>query len=195
MAISPALRRKLTKAVEHQTLVHVLRKLKFAPGHLEGFVLQVGRRWALLAQTADGGWPNGYVAFRLNDVSSIRKDTGVSTTFAKTRPEWPPAVPSDYLVDRAFDNVANVVRTLGGDGAIFGIEKEARRSAMWIGVFDGVSAKWLWLREVDPKGEWAMKSLGYKLKSITAVTTGDRYMRVLESVAGEPPEPAATAHG
>jgi hypothetical protein len=53
MAISRALRTKLERAAEEQTLIRVARKLKFANGYLEGYVLHVGLGWAVLAPISE----------------------------------------------------------------------------------------------------------------------------------------------
>ena len=184
MAISRVLRTKLDRAAEEQTLIRVTRNLKFASGYLEGFVLHVGRDWAVLAKVADGGWFDGYIAFRLRDVKSVKKGKGISATFSKSRPEWPPTSPFE---GKALDDVAEVLNAFGADAALFGIEKESERSALWIGVLYELTPKWLWLQEVDFKGRWATEPLGYKLKAITTVSSGDRYMHALREIAGPTP--------
>jgi hypothetical protein len=184
MAISRALRAKLERAAEEQTLIRVARKLKFATGYLEGYVLHVGLGWAVLAKVVDGGWFDGQVAFRLKDVSAVKKHKGISASFSKTRPEWPPSSP---FGGATFDDVEQVLDAFGADGNMFGIEKEAERKALWIGVLDEVWPKWLWLQEVDFTGRWKTKPLGYKLNAITTVSSGNRYMHALREVAGPPP--------
>jgi hypothetical protein len=184
MAISRALRAKLERAARERTLIRVIRKLPFAPGYLEGFVLHVGLDWSVLAQVADGGWFNGYIAFRLKEVTSVKKDKGISPSFSRTRPEWPPTSPFE---GESLDDVAQVLNAFGADASLFGIEKEGERSATWIGVLADVGSKWLWLREVDFHGRWAAEPVGYKLKAITTVSSGDRYMQALREIAGPPP--------
>ena len=184
MAISRVLRSKLNRAAEEQTLIQVRRKPKFATGYLEGYVLHVGLGWAVLAKVADGGWFDGHVAIRLKDVTSVKRGKGISASFAKTRPEWPPTSPFE---GETLDDLAQVLNAFGADAAMFGIEKEAERSATWIGILDEVWPKWLWLQEVDFTGRWETKPLGYKLKAITVVSSGNRYVHALREIAGPPP--------
>ena len=87
------IRKKLHQARTKQAYVRVERALKISVGFHEGFVVGVGEEWALLAQTSDGGWPDGYIAFRLADVKSIRSNTGVSEKFARLQIDWPPSNP------------------------------------------------------------------------------------------------------
>ena len=184
MASSKKLRAKLEAARVNQTLVATRRKPKFAIGHVDGFVLHVGRRWAVLAKVADGGWFDGFFAFQLSDLRSVKKDRSVSSAFARSRPEWPPVSPFE---PNSFDDVADVLKAFAAHGQLIGIEKERERSAMWIGVMEDLWPKWVWLQQVDPQAIWAEKPLGYKLKSITTVLTGDRYMQALHQVAGPAP--------
>ncbi|MCU1550324.1 MAG: hypothetical protein JWR36_884 [Glaciihabitans sp.] len=62
---------RLRESISEQRIIRVERKPKFADG-LDGFVVLVGERWALMARTADGGFFNGYIAFRIRDVKRIK---------------------------------------------------------------------------------------------------------------------------
>jgi hypothetical protein len=181
-------RERLLAALAEQHMVRVERTPKFAD-RLDGFIVQVGEKWALMAQISDGGFFNGHIAFRLRDVGRIKRDKSFAPVHARTQPEWPPAAPPNI----GLDSVGDVLRGLGSDETLMGIQKENERHAMWIGVSDEILGKYFYLHEVRPDATWHKKPLDYKLKAITAVEIGTRYMVGLSAVAGRGPHVAADA--
>jgi len=134
---------------------------------VDGFVLAVGSKWALLAQTGDGGFFDGLVAVRLKDINKVRNDSSFEGRFAQTQPEWPPTAPAGIDLD----STSELIRTLSQVSPLIGIAQERRyhSAMMWIGVVDEVGKGWLWLHEAGPDGTWAPRPLGYKLSRITKV--------------------------
>jgi hypothetical protein len=175
---------RLRESISEQRIIRVERKPKFADG-LDGFVVLVGERWALMARTADGGFFNGYIAFRIRDVKRIKTDQTFETTFAKTQPEWPPAYPLELGLGATID----VVEGLGQSAALVGIQKENERSAIWIGKLDEVIKGMVYIHEVRPDATWHDSPLGYKLKAITTVEIGSQYLVGLTAIAGTGPAP------
>jgi hypothetical protein len=175
-------RRKLDESIGSQYLLRIDRHPLHA-GHVQGFVVGIGKKWALLAQTMDGGYFDGYVAFRVADVSRIRRDHTFESTFAQTQPEWPPSVPFDIDLDKT----VNVISALAANAPLVGIQKEREREAIWIGVLYQSDRKRVWLHEVRPNASWHKRPLSYRLKAVTSVMTGDRYLTGLSSMAGSPP--------
>lgn len=179
MATTERTRTKLREAIGKQRIVRVERKPKFAD-RLNGFVVLVGKRWALLARTSDGGFFDGYIAFRVRDVKQIKSDRTFESAYARTQPEWPPMCPSEL----GLDGTADVLEGLGHGGALVGIQKEDERTAMWIGKLDEVRKKIVYLHEVRPDATWHPAPLGYKLKAITTVEVGTHYLVGLAAIAG-----------
>lgn len=176
-------RARFDRAIGEQHIIRVERAPKFAD-RLDGFVVAVGEKWALMAQSSDGGFFNGYVAFRLSDVKRITRDKTFETAFAKTQPEWPPARPCE--VD--LNSTRGVLEGLGHDGALIGIQKDNERSAFWIGTLDEVRKRVAYLHEVRPDATWHPAPLGYKLKAITTVEVATHYLRGLAAIAGTRPD-------
>ncbi|WP_337006339.1 MULTISPECIES: hypothetical protein [unclassified Microbacterium] len=172
----------LSQAMEATALVRVERTPKWAD-HVEGFVLRVGPKWALMARTVDGGYFDGVIAFRLRHVKRITDDESVAVRFSRTRPEWPPAFDPD--VDLA--TTAGVLGGMGWSGALLGIQKERERSATWIGTLDQIHGRFVYLHEVRPDGAWHAAPLGYRLRAITSVEVGRRYYAALFAIAGDVP--------
>jgi hypothetical protein len=146
---------------------------------IDGFVVAIGTRWVLIAQTMNGGFPDGHVAVRLRDISAVRTDTSFESRLARTLPEWPPSPPSSSI---DLDSTAGVVHGLGADNVLIGVEKEKTLYAQWIGVVDEISSGKLWLWEVRPDATWHDEPLGYKLKEITSAWVGNRYLTGLQTI-------------
>tara|TARA_R110002051_G_C8725283_1_gene497260 strand:- start:1546 stop:2103 length:558 start_codon:yes stop_codon:yes gene_type:complete len=175
---------KLRAAALEQRMLRIDRKPKYAD-RLYGFVVGVGAKWALLARIVDGHF-DGYFAFRLRDVQRIRPDTTFMGTFAKSQPGWPPTSPFEY----ALDSTEDVLVALGQNSPLMGILKDNEHDAMWVGTYDDIIKKMVYIHEVRPDASWHDAPLGYKVKAITGVETGTRYMTALAAISGtEPPAP------
>jgi hypothetical protein len=172
----------LRRSIDEQTIVRVERKHKFADP-LDGFIVDVGATWVLMAQTSGGGFFDGFVAFRAKDVTSVARDESFETAFAKTRPEWPPSSPRPLNLD----STAGLIRDMADGGRLIGIQKAKERSATWIGRLDELDATLVYLHEVRPDASWHSEPLGYKLKSITSVEVGTNYLVALATIAGTGP--------
>lgn len=75
------MRARLVRAIGEGHLVRVERTPKFAD-RLDGFWTAAGDEWALMAQTSDGGFFNGYDASRISDVKRISRDESFQAAFA-----------------------------------------------------------------------------------------------------------------
>ncbi|PKQ31835.1 MAG: hypothetical protein CVT62_05435 [Actinobacteria bacterium HGW-Actinobacteria-2] len=114
-------RKRLTAAMSTQTKITVDLKPKHA-NRQEGFVVGIGEKWCLLAATMDGGYFDGYQAFRVKDVARIRRDKSFQPTFSRTQPEWPPSPPPVDL-----DSTVGLVSSLAAFSPLIGIEMAADR--------------------------------------------------------------------
>lgn len=179
-------RKRLEAALVERTLV----RIELHPKHsdrVDGFVVGIGKRWVLVSATMDGGYFDGYQAFRLKDVERVRRDKSFETRFSQTQPEWPPSAPPVDL-----DSAVGVVRSLAAYSPLVGIEKNNERSGLWIGTLHKAGAKWVWLHQVASDGHWYDEPLGYRTKRITNVQVANHYMTALAEIAGDqPPVPTS----
>jgi hypothetical protein len=152
---------------------------------IEGFVAAVGRKWVLVAPMTTGGFLDGYAVIRLTDIRRARPYTSWERRFSLTRPEWPPRPPSDRP-PLDLDSTSGMLATFLEPGILLSIERK-RKDAMWVGVPDELTRRWLYLSEVDSDAVWDDAPRGYRLRTITLVRTGDRYLRGLTAIAGHPP--------
>lgn len=172
-------RRELESVLEERAHVRILRRPKHSY-RVDGFVAALGSKWVLVAQTMDGGYFDGYVAFRLRDVTSVTRDRTFEGRFAATQPEWPPSPPG--VID--LSSTKRMLRTLAATGPLIGIEKENERSAVWIGEVVDVRRGWVALHEVRPDGRWRKKALWYRVRAVTSASVGTHYLRGLAQIAG-----------
>lgn len=180
------IRRKLREAVGGSNLVRIDRVSRPSQT-VEGFIVSVGKRWVLIQQTMDGGFFDGHVAIRIDEIQRVREDSSFESAFAHTQPEWPPAQPHGSR-DLDLDTTPGLLASLTSSGQLFGIERSKKYDATWIGVLDEVSPPWLYMLEVRPDATWHDVPYGYRLRTITLVFVGTHYLRGLSAVA----EPAPT---
>ncbi len=178
------IRAGLLRALEAREHVRLRRRPRFAQD-LDGFVVGVGAKWALLQNTRDGGHLDGWIAVRVADVRRIRAHDSFERRVAERQSEWPPAPPLPVALDRT----ADLLRSVAAEPLI-GIEKERERSAQWIGTVEGVDHGRVWLHEIDPQARWKGRELGYRLRAITRVQLRTEYLNALASVAPVQPEVA-----
>ena len=120
---------RLRRAVESKALVRIKRSPRNAD-RVDGIVVAVGSKWALIAQTGDGGFLEGLVAIRVKDVVKVKKDSSFEGRFAQTQPEWPPTAPAD--LDH-LDTTAGLIKGMSTISPLLGIEQESRFHCKWRG--------------------------------------------------------------
>lgn len=176
------LRAALLRARDDQSFVRLSRTPKHADV-LDGFVTHVGDKWALLQTTRDGGYFDGWNAFRVVDVARVKPHGPTfETRVSERQPEWPPHAPFPIELDKTADLLLSVPQP-----ELIGVEKERQRAAVWIGQVAEVDRRRVWLREVDPQARWADQPLGYRLGAISRVQLRTTYITGLSSVSGPPP--------
>jgi hypothetical protein len=180
------IREQLQRSLDEQFIVKAVRSPKYSSAEY-GFVVAIGAKWVLLCAMADAGYFNGYSALRLSDITRVNRDLSFGVRFAATQPEWPPSVPK-FMID--LDTTAGILSALGATDELILIQKEHQRDVTWIGVFDEILGKHVYLHEVYYEGIWNTEPLGYRLRAITRIAIGDRYMRALAEIVG--PRPAKT---
>lgn len=179
-----SMRKRLLAAITENVVVRVDRKPTFAEP-LYGFIVRIGAKWALMAQVSEGGYADGFVAFRVGDVARVEPDGTIATAFARSQPDWP----RQYAHDLDLDRTRGVLADLGSRGGFVGIQKEREYSALWIGIVDEIIDRHVYLHEVRPDGTWHEEPLGYEINSVSAIYVETRYLAALIAVAGTtPPE-------
>ena len=174
-----SIREKLQRALSDQRLVRISRDLLYADVET-GVVVALGAKWVLIRSVVDGGYLDGFQALRVRDITAVERDKSFAATAIDLLPGTPGSLP-DAPID--LDSLVGLVASVGADGRLLGLEKERQRRALWIGTLDEVDKKWLWLNEITFRGRWKKKPLGYRMRAITKISFGGRYMEALQLAA------------
>lgn len=184
---SDKIRRRLTAAIGAETLVRVAREAEPAALYT-GFVLAVGRKWVLLARTADGGHAEGHIAFRLRDVEAVRWDTSFESRAAKMLPSWPRLVPvSTETPD--LDTTRGVLRTLVASTELVAIQFRGAAAGLSVGVMERITRHHLVLTEIAPDASWDEEPTRSRMGQLSVVEIGSLYLQSLAMVADPPSRP------
>lgn len=117
---------RLRRVAESQALVRIKRSPRNAD-RVDGIVVSVGSKWALIAHTGDGGFFEGLVAIHVEDVVKVEKGSSFEERFAQTWLEWPPTVPADLDLD----TTADTVRSAAKRGSRHGYVRWLATSGSW----------------------------------------------------------------
>lgn len=173
---------KLRAAQESAEMVRVYRGFRH-DYPLDGFVVGVGRKWAALALTIDGGFFDGHVALRLRDVKRVTRDRSFQSRFSRLQPEWSAMLKPGFDLDTTLE----VLRSFSAHSPLISIAKERDSSAMWIGEFLGANGKWIGLHEVLVDASWRKHPYAHKRSEVDTISIDSHYLTALLAVAGRAP--------
>lgn len=178
--------KRLAKAQESLTPVRLIRSIKKA-SRLDGYVLEVGRRWLVLAVIGPDLALDGYACLRVADLADVRTlaHGGLTTRLLKARGQWPPPAPDLELdLDSGRAPLAGFVE----QRRLVGLHYERDEpGAYFLGVPAFSRKGHLQLHELTPRAEWGGKPLRFGRAAITRLHFGDRYQRALAEIAGPRP--------
>jgi hypothetical protein len=178
------IRRRLMAAIGVGTLVRVARDAEPAALYT-GFVLAVGRKWALLARTTDGGHADDHIAFRLRDIKAVRWDTSFESRAAKMLPSWPRLAPVP-LETLDLDRTRGMLQTLVAPSQLVAIQCRNLAAGLSVGLMERLTPHHLVLREIAPDASWDEDLTHSRMGRLSVVETGSRYLQSLEMVADSP---------
>ncbi|BDV31945.1 hypothetical protein [Microbacterium terricola] len=180
---------RLTAAAVSQEIV-ALWSRSDPDDRIDGFVVAVGAKWALIALTLDGGYFDGHELVRIKNVRKVRHNRSFESRFSRTLPEWPPAPPATpEPID--LNSTRRMLRTAVPAGALIGIECEHRPGMRNIGVVVDTTSQRIVLQEVDPHAAWIEGTRRWRIRRLVTVTLDDGYQRALAELAGERPVESA----
>jgi hypothetical protein len=159
----------------------------FEPGWVEGYVLDIGPRFFLLAIIDDYQKFNGFQCSRISDVRQLRV----------------PAPYADFIVAalrkrgqiirrKPNINLAGLPELLKTASRLFPLitihRQEAKPDICEIGRAIDVDKNRLLFHEIDPGAIWYKRLTSFPLNEITRVEFGGGYEEALHLVGGEPKE-------
>lgn len=154
---------------------------------LDGYVVDVGARWALLAMLDDRIVLDGFTAVSIADIIRVKR-AGTREFVERAlrlHGEWPPRAPAESI---PLGDMRELVRFAAQQDPMITIHIEHRDpDVCFIGVPVKFGRRYLHLREATPNAEWWDRIWKWAWSDISRVDFGDRYARTLHEVAGAPP--------
>lgn len=180
-----SIRDQLVDVEASRTFVKIRRCIRKAEV-IEGFVVGVGKQWALVHAASSHQFLDSHAAIRISDVCAItRSDKDSFDVRALELLNERPETLSD--VDLSSDE--SVIRTMGENTPLITIHTErAWPDECYIGELRGITDGKVLLREINPNAKWSNENTSWRLKDVTQVERGGRYEQALQLVGGEPPQ-------
>jgi hypothetical protein len=170
---------KLAAALHSKTLVKFTRP--FEDGSVNGYVLDIGPRWFLVAILGDGIRFNGFQCFRLSDVRELQVPHPYAA-FAEAALRKK----SERLPKKPRVSVRNVEELLLSANRAFPLVTIHRErvdpGVCEIGRVVHVGARQLSLLEINPDASWDAEPKQYRLSDITRVGFAGEYEEALHLV-------------
>jgi hypothetical protein len=176
--------------MEEKSHVVIKRGIKKADQIL-GYVIAIDQAWLLMAKTRDGGYPDGFTALRVADVTKVREDSSFEAQFLRHIDQWPPSAPSapiDLSKPETIITSAAALQTL-----VTLYTEQKWPDECYIGAPVDWEKKRVWVLEVDGQARWERDMSAYHLKKITRIEFGGDYEKALLAVAGPLPPRTAPA--
>jgi hypothetical protein len=176
---------KLAMALDDKLLVKFTRP--FEDGWVQGYVLDIGPRFLLMAIVGDDVWFDGFQCFRLSDVRELEvphKYAAFAEAALRKRGERIPKKPRVSM--------ASLEELLLSAGRAYGLVSIHREQVNpdWIdiGRVVGVDDGRVKLLPIKPDASWDNEPNVYRLSEITCVDFGKDYENALQLVGGPSPE-------
>jgi hypothetical protein len=158
-------------------------KRRFESSEIHGYVEDVGPEYFLLSLISDRIRFDGFVCFRISDVSDIRPDpyTEFVEAALDKRAELRPAKPAVNL-----ETLTGLLLTAGDAFPLVTIHHEITHPDIChIGKVLQVNRGSVWLLEISPNATWDSEPYRHTLRDITQINFGGDYEDALQRVGGD----------
>lgn len=176
---------KLAVALDDRLLVKFTRP--FEDGWVQGYVLDIGPRFFLMAIVGDDIWFNGFQCFRLSDVRGLEvpyEYAAFAEAALRKRGERMPKKPRVSM--------ASLEELLLSASRAFGLvtifREQVYPDECHIGLVACVAKRNLQLLRIQPDANWDDEPSVYRLSEITRVDFGGDYENALELIGGTFPK-------
>lgn len=159
--------------------MRIVRRLE--EGFVNGYVLDVGPKWIIVAVVSDEIWFNGFQCFRIHDIASAKPDPHVDfvESALRERGERCPRKPRVRL-----ESLETLLTSASRLFPLLAIHRElVAPDVCQIGRILDVRNGRVALQEITPDAVWEDAPVEYKLKEITQVGFGGNYEDALHTVA------------
>jgi hypothetical protein len=174
---------KLAAALRDNTLVKFARPPAYQDGSVNGYVLEIGPRWFVLALVGEGIRFNGFQCFPLSDVRELQVPhpyAAFAEAALKKRRERVPKKPRVRI-----DSIEELLVSAGRAFPLVTIHREkVDPDICEIGRVVQVKDGRVSLLEINPDATWDKEPKQYRLRDITRVDFGGEYEEALQLVGG-----------
>jgi len=178
-------RRELARAMEVGEPVLARRNL-WKADHLEGFVVAVDERWAVLHLVYDVGL-NGWSAVRLDTLREVERQP--ADAFITRALEFAGEQPEPIELDTS--SIVALLRSAARQFPLVTLYTEvADPGVCAIGRPVRIGSRSVTFLDVASDATWASETRGLRLEDLTRIDVGARYETVLHHLAGYPPVPS-----
>jgi hypothetical protein len=152
-----------------------------------GYVLDIGKKFLLLALIGDDMRFNGFQCLRLKDVKRLQvPDPYADFAVAALRKR------GQEIRKKPSVDLSNLPDLLISANRLFSLvtihRGDVKSGCCWIRRLLEVTDKTLFLQEIGPDGVWEKKASRFRLSEITRVEFGGGYEEALHLVGGPPPD-------
>lgn len=177
-------RRDLQAALDAGQPVLARRNL-WKADHLEGFVVNVDRGWAVLHLVVDVGL-NGWSAVRLDTIRDVVRQP--ADAFITRALAWAGERPEPAGLDTS--SISELLRSASTEFPLITLYTEAADpNVCAIGRPTHLGGSKVTFLDVSSEAVWADEPRKFRLDDLTRVDVGGRYEHVLHHLAGYPPIP------
>jgi len=182
--------RALLKAHADSAPVSLLRAGLTKGEPIDGYIVDVGDDWVVVAATAQSVYLDGWEVLRIRDVSKVNfanKEARRYIDRAVSLLGSPPAKPTG--LDVAGSDWKDTLKGVLESAPIVAVYSEEKYpDALWVGGVLGHRGKKFGLQEIDANGEWEQVDRTFALAEISRVTIGGRYNDALERFGDPRPD-------
>lgn len=152
-------------------------------GTVNGYVLDIGPKFFLIALVSDGLRPNGYQCYRLADVRKLQVPDKFArfheAVLKKRGIPFPKKPPVDV------SSIENLLHTANRAYPLITIHREKTDpSACWIGRVVDLGGGRVTLLEIGPDASWDDELEAHRLSEITRIDFGGDYENALQLIGG-----------
>ncbi|HEX4320060.1 MAG TPA: hypothetical protein VHZ52_04105 [Acidobacteriaceae bacterium] len=176
----------IAHALQQKSLIKFSRA--FEPGTIDGYVLDIGPKFFLMAIFGDGFSFDGFSCVRISDVKGLKfASDAIVSMYQKVLKARGRTIPDKPSID--LTNIETLLRSANDAFPLVAIHHEKiSPGACNIGRVAKIGKSNFWLREIDTDASWDDDELfRYKLADVTLVDFGGDYETGLHQAGGPPP--------
>jgi hypothetical protein len=152
-------------------------------GTVNGYVLDIGPKFFLIALVSDGLRPNGYQCYRLADIRQLRVPDKFARFHEAVLKKRGIRFPKKPWVD--VNSIEKLLQTANRAFPLITIHREkVDAGACWIGRVVDLGRGRVTLLEIGPDASWDDELETYRLSEITRVDFGGDYENALQLIGG-----------